>query len=114
MVLCQAIFSTEGWNRVAEVYQNHTEMSGKAVIDYDIPHRIKDGYGLNIRMVNEAYEAGVDTIITCDNGIAAFDAVARAKELGMTVIVTDHHDIPYHVNEDGSQTISFACCRCGY
>lgn len=92
-----------GLNRVAEVYQNHTEMSGKAVIDYDIPHRIKDGYGLNIRMVNEAYEAGVDTIITCDNGIAAFDAVARAKELGMTVIVTDHHDIPYHVNEDGSR-----------
>lgn len=75
----------------------------KAVIDYDIPHRIKDGYGINIRMVDAAYEDGVDTIITCDNGIAALDAVARAKELGMTVIVTDHHDIPYDVNVNGSR-----------
>lgn len=91
-----------GLNRAAETYYNK-ETSGKTVIDYDIPHRIKDGYGLNIRMVNAAYEDGVDTIITCDNGIAAFDAIARAKELGMTVIVTDHHDIPYDVNEDGSR-----------
>lgn len=83
-----------------ETYQNFR----KPVIDYDIPHRIKDGYGINIRMVDAAYKDGVDTIITCDNGIAAFDAAARAKELGMTVIVTDHHDIPYKTDEDGSRT----------
>ncbi|MGN0396121.1 MAG: DHH family phosphoesterase, partial [Coprococcus sp.] len=75
--------------------------ASKAYIDYDIPHRIRDGYGINNRMVDKAYAEGVDTIITCDNGIAANDAVNRAKELKMTVIVTDHHDIPYEMDEDG-------------
>ena len=64
-------------------------------IDYDIPHRIYDGYGINIRMVDAAAADQVSMIITCDNGIAAFDAVRKAKEYGMRVIVTDHHDIPY-------------------
>ena len=65
-----------------------------ADISYDIPHRILDGYGMNVRLVDAAYADGVDTIITCDNGIAAEAAVNRAKELGMTVIVTDHHEVP--------------------
>lgn len=60
---------------------------------YDIPDRIRDGYGMNVRLVEAAAADGVDTLLTCDNGIAAFDAIDRAKELGMTVIVTDHHQM---------------------
>lgn len=66
-----------------------------ANVDYEIPDRIKDGYGININIIEEAQEAGIDTIITCDNGIAAIEQVKRAKELGITIIITDHHDIPY-------------------
>lgn len=66
-----------------------------ANVDVAIPHRMKDGYGLNEHLITEAYEQGVDTILTCDNGIAAMDQIALAKKLGMTVIVTDHHEVPY-------------------
>lgn len=65
-----------------------------AVVDYAFPHRINDGYGLSEKLIREAYEAGCDTILTCDNGIAAANEIALAKKLGMTVIVTDHHEIP--------------------
>ncbi len=61
--------------------------------DYAIPHRVLDGYGINVNLVDKAYEDGIDTIITCDNGITAFEALDRAAELGISVIVTDHHDI---------------------
>ncbi len=64
-----------------------------ANVDTDIPDRIKDGYGLNQELIQRAYEAGVDTIVTCDNGIAAPKEVDYAKSLGMTVIVTDHHEL---------------------
>lgn len=64
-----------------------------AVVDYEIPDRIKDGYGINIRIVEEANKDGVHTILTCDNGIVAMEQVLRAKELGMTVVVTDHHSL---------------------
>ncbi len=64
-------------------------------VDLRIPDRVTDGYGINVKMVEEAARDGIDTIVTCDNGIAAFEAVARAKDLGMTVIVTDHHEVPY-------------------
>lgn len=74
-----------------------------AAVDVVIPHRIQDGYGLNERLIEEAYEAGIDTILTCDNGIAALSQTACAKSLGMTVIVTDHHEVPYEVQEDGSR-----------
>ena len=74
-----------------------------ADVSYDIPHRILDGYGMNVRLVDAAYVDGVDTIITCDNGIAAEAAVDRAKELGMTVIVTDHHEVPCEVTEAGEK-----------
>lgn len=74
-----------------------------ASVDTAIPHRIHDGYGLNDHLIQEAWEAGTDTIITCDNGIAAEAQIARAKSLGMTVIVTDHHEVPYEVLEDGSR-----------
>ncbi len=69
-----------------------------AQVDYEIPDRIKDGYGINIEIVKKAVLEGVDTIFTCDNGIAAREPIAYAKEKGLTVIVTDHHDIPM---EDG-------------
>ncbi len=68
-----------------------------------IPHRIQDGYGLNDRLIEEAAGEGVDTILTCDNGIAALSQTALAKRLGMTVIVTDHHEVPYEVQEDDSR-----------
>lgn len=74
-----------------------------AVTDAAIPHRIHDGYGMNEHMVEEAHEAGVDTILTCDNGIAAKEQIAYAKSLGMTVLVTDHHEVPYEVREDGTR-----------
>lgn len=64
-----------------------------ARVDTDIPDRMKDGYGLNRELVKRAYDAGVDTIVTCDNGIAAVQEIAYARELGMTVIVTDHHEV---------------------
>lgn len=64
-----------------------------ADVDYDIPDRITDGYGINIRMVEAAREAGVDTLLTCDNGIVAMEQVLAAKSYGMTVIVTDHHNL---------------------
>ena len=64
-------------------------------VDVAIPHRIKDGYGLNERLVEDAAKDGIDTILTCDNGIAAYDQIKAAKEYGMTVVVTDHHEIPF-------------------
>ena len=69
--------------------------------DCVLPDRMRDGYGINERLVREAYGEGVDTIVTCDNGIAASEPLAVAKELGMTVVVTDHHEVPFRVEEDG-------------
>ena len=73
-----------------------------ADVDSDIPDRISDGYGLNRHLVERAYEAGVDTLITCDNGIAAADEIAYGKEMGMTVIVTDHHEVTFD-EQDGEK-----------
>lgn len=66
-----------------------------AVVSTQIPDRIHDGYGLNRKLIEKAKEDGIDTILTCDNGIAAIEEIAYAKELGMTVLVTDHHEIPF-------------------
>ena len=68
-----------------------------ADVDCVLPDRIKDGYGLSIKLVDAAIEDGIDTIITCDNGIAAFEQIKHAKEKGMTVVVTDHHEVPFEV-----------------
>ena len=76
-----------------------------ANVDSDIPHRIEDGYGLNVELIERAYRDQVDTIITCDNGIAAYDEIAYGKELGMTIIVTDHHEVPFEETEGGKQYI---------
>ncbi len=75
----------------------------RAAADYAIPDRMADGYGVNERLVRQAAEEGVDTILTCDNGIAAEAELALAKELGMTVIITDHHEVPYEQKEDGEK-----------
>ena len=72
-------------------------------VSIQIPDRMKDGYGLNMNLVERAYQEGVDTILTCDNGIAAMEEIARGKELGMTILVTDHHEIPF-VEEEGKRT----------
>lgn len=66
-----------------------------ADVDTDIPDRIRDGYGLNQMLIDRALEDGIDTIITCDNGIAAMEEIAYGKEQGLTIIVTDHHEVPY-------------------
>lgn len=74
------------------LYQGIRRCGG--VVDYQIPERIKDGYGINESIIRKAKEDGIDTIVTCDNGIAAREQIALAKELGMTVVVTDHHEVP--------------------
>lgn len=64
-------------------------------VDMMIPNRITDGYGINEHLIEQAWQEGRDTIITCDNGIAAVTQIRKAKDLGMTVIVTDHHEVPF-------------------
>lgn len=74
------------------LYQALKRLGGN--VDYAIPDRIKDGYGINESMIRAAAEDGINTILTCDNGISAFSQIQTAKEFGMTVIVTDHHEVP--------------------
>ena len=83
-------YDIDGVNATVILYKGLRNCHGN--VDYEIPHRIRDGYGINIQLIQDAYEDGVDTIITCDNGIAAVDQVEYAKSLGMTVIITDHHE----------------------
>ena len=76
-----------------------------AVVDFRIPDRIKDGYGLHDTMIQQAQEDGIDTILTCDNGISAFEEIELAKDMGLTVIVTDHHEVPKNSAENGESDI---------
>lgn len=76
-----------------------------ADVDYEVPDRITDGYGINENLIKQAYEAGVEVIITCDNGIAAASQIDYANELGMTVVITDHHDVPYEETDNGRSYI---------
>lgn len=76
-----------------------------ADVDYEVPDRITDGYGINENLIKQAYEAGVEVIITCDNGIAAASQIDYANELGMTVVITDHHDVPYEETDNGRRYI---------
>lgn len=82
------------------LYQGISRCGGN--VTPQIPDRMKDGYGINEHLIEAAHQDGVDTIITCDNGIAAIQEIAYAKKLGMTVLVTDHHEIPYQ-EEDGNR-----------
>lgn len=74
-----------------------------AVVDYSIPHRMKDGYGLNDSLIEDAIRNEIDTILTCDNGIAAIPQIKMAKEAGMTVLVTDHHEVSFEELENGEK-----------
>lgn len=84
--ICSAYILQTGLNHAAQ---------GKCDIDVRIPHRVRDGYGLNDHLIEEAIADGVELVITCDNGIAAYDPIRHAKESGLDVIITDHHEVPY-------------------
>lgn len=86
---------------VISVYILYTSLKElNANVDYIIPDRVQDGYGINNEIIEQAKKDGIDTIITCDNGISAVEQISKAKKLGLTVIVTDHHDLSY-IEEDG-------------
>lgn len=88
-------YDVDGVSSTYILYKGLTGLGAKC--DKFIPHRITDGYGLHEPAIRDAYDAGVQIILTCDNGIAAANEVRLAKELGMTVVVTDHHEVPYEV-----------------
>lgn len=93
-------YDIDGVNATYILQQGLSELG--ADIDTDIPDRIKEGYGLNIALIDRALDDGVDTIITCDNGIAAADEITYGKENGLTIVVTDHHEVPY-IEEEGEK-----------
>lgn len=86
------------------ILQEGLSMLG-ADVDTDIPDRVKDGYGLNKMLIDRALDDGIDTVITCDNGIAAAEEIEYAKDNGLTVIVTDHHEVPYIEMDGGKEYI---------
>lgn len=92
-------YDIDGVNSTYILYRALTRAGAQA--DYEIPDRMKDGFGLNQNLVRLAYEEGIDTILTCDNGIAALEQIVYAKECGMTVIVTDHHEPYFEDTESG-------------
>ena len=92
-------YDIDGINASYILYRGLKRAGGRA--DIRIPDRIRDGYGMNLSMVEEAKAEGIDTILTCDNGISALAEIRRAKELGLTVILTDHHDIPFEDTPEG-------------
>lgn len=92
-------YDIDGINATYILLEGLGELGAKVSID--IPDRMKDGYGLNRNLIDRAFDDGVDTIVTCDNGIAAKDEIDYAKSVGMTVIVTDHHEVPYEETEEG-------------
>lgn len=86
-------YDIDGINATYILIEGIRALGGK--VDVDIPDRMKDGYGLNQNLIDRAFDEDVDTIITCDNGIAAKNEITYGKSLGMTIIVTDHHEVPY-------------------
>ena len=94
-------YDVDGVTSTYILYKGLTGLGAKC--DKFIPHRITDGYGLHEPAIRDAYEAGVQVILTCDNGIAAANEIKLAKELGMTVVVTDHHEVPYTEDESGAR-----------
>lgn len=92
-------YDIDGINATYILLEGIEGLGGK--VDSDVPDRLTDGYGLNARLLERAYEEGIDTIVTCDNGIAAAEEIAYGKSLGLTIIVTDHHEVPYEEGEEG-------------
>lgn len=93
-------YDADGTTATAILYKGLLSLGAK--VDFQIPHRVEDGYGLNMNIIKKAVEDKIDTILTCDNGIAAKEQIAYAKEKGLTVIVTDHHEVPF-VEMDGKK-----------
>ncbi len=93
-------YDVDGVTATCILYKGLKELG--ADVSYAIPNRVYDGYGINESMIDKAYEDGIDTVVTCDNGIAATGAIDKAKFYGMTCIVTDHHEVPYK-DEDGKR-----------
>lgn len=98
-------FDVDGVMSIYLLYTGIKKCGGN--VDYVIPDRVNEGYGINNHIVRLAKKDGVDTIITCDNGIAAIEQIKLARELGLTVIVTDHHDIPFQIDEKGHKKYLF-------
>ena len=96
-------YDIDGINSTYILLEGIKYLGGEA--DIDIPDRMKDGYGLNRNLIDRAFDDDIDTIITCDNGIAAREEIAYGKSLGMTIIVTDHHEIPYEEVESEKRYI---------
>lgn len=94
-------YDVDGVTSTYILYSGLTRLGAKC--DKFIPHRITDGYGLHEPAIRDAYETGVQVILTCDNGIAAANEIKLARELGMTVVVTDHHEVPYTEDESGTR-----------
>ncbi len=94
-------FDVDGIISVYLLYTSIKKCGG--MVDYTIPDRIEDGYGINKDIIQKAKDDGIDTIITCDNGIAAIDEIEFAKKLGLTVIITDHHELPFKIKENGEK-----------
>ena len=94
-------YDIDGVNSTYILQEGISNLGGD--VDTDIPDRIKDGYGLNKALIDRAIEDGIDTIITCDNGIAAMDEIEYGKQQGLTIIVTDHHEVPYIDVGDGKE-----------
>jgi len=87
-------YDVDGVCSVTILYRALTNIARKGTIDWQVPHRIEDGFGLNERIIEKAKEDGIDLLLTCDNGIAAGKEIKMARDLGMTVVVTDHHEVP--------------------
>lgn len=96
-------YDIDGVNATYILKQGISRLGG--LVDTDIPDRMKDGYGLNKTLIDRAIEDGIDTIVTCDNGIAALEEIEYAKQCGMTVIVTDHHEIPFEETKEGKKEV---------
>ena len=96
-------YDIDGINSIYILYSGLKRLD--ADVDYVVPHRVTDGYGINERLIDEAYEEGRQVIITCDNGIAAYNQIEYAKSLGMTVVVTDHHGVPFEEVQEGKREI---------
>ena len=92
--VCASYLLLTGLRRAERELGKGTGPAGSTRIDYEIPDRVRDGYGINEAIIRQAAADGVDTLVTCDNGIAAAKEISLAKELGMTVVVTDHHEVP--------------------
>lgn len=92
--VCASYLLLTGLRRAEREWGKRTGPAGSTRIDYEIPDRVRDGYGINEAIIRQAAADGVDTLVTCDNGIAAAKEISLAKELGMTVVVTDHHEVP--------------------